>query len=364
MKNRTLGKTNFKVSVIGFGGFEIQKLREKDALKTLEVAVERGIKFFDTARGYTNSEKRIGKIKKLYKEDLIVATKISSPYPEIAKSDIEKSLRNLNSSCIDLLQIHCGDNFFQYNYVMKHTLSMLKKSKTKGKINFIGIVGNNPTVLMKAIKTGEFDTVLFPYNLSLSYPYNDFTYSIEKKLIPLAKKLHVGTICMQPLSYGILSCLRDANNFGIPKKFTPSQIALSFIVSNKNIHTTIPGMTSIKQVIENSAVGNDKYVKLTKKQKNALSSAAREITKDICRQCGCCMPCPSGVDIPNVFKCLNFYYKLDMKNLAYEAYEKLNKNKESANFCNKCAKCEVKCPFDIKIVNKMIEAKNIFAGDI
>jgi predicted aldo/keto reductase-like oxidoreductase len=362
MNQRILGRTNLKVSVIGFGGLQLQKLTKKQSLKIINKAIDLGINYFDTASRYGDSEAKIGNAVRQRKEDVIIATKIHSTIPRIIDKQIKRSFKELRTKSIDIVQVHGVNTKIQLDTIMikNGVVDVLKEYKKEGKIGFIGISGNNPKILNDAIKSNEFDTVLFPYNLALSQPYNSFTFDIEKKLIPLTKKMNIGTICMQPISHGFLSSMNVQKIIKM-KDVTASQVALSFVLSNKNIHTAIPGMSSMNHLIENSKIGNE-IIKLNNKQVKILCSKSRKSIKNVCQDCCYCMPCPQGVNIPNMFKCLVYYKQYGLKKLAKKEYQMSKKDRESSDFCNNCGLCEEKCPFKIEIRKQMKIASNLFSN--
>ncbi len=101
---RSLGKTKLEVTVVGFGGIPIQIVPEETAVAAVCRAYELGINFFDTARGYTNSEERIGKA--LANREVIIATKSGNRQAEAIYRDVKISLASLGRDYIDLYQLH------------------------------------------------------------------------------------------------------------------------------------------------------------------------------------------------------------------------------------------------------------------
>ena len=106
MEYRFLGKTGLKVSAIGFGGIPIQRTGMEEAVDTIRQALELGINFFDTARGYSDSEKKIGLALKGRRSQVILATKSMARNKSALKQELEQSLRDLRTDYIDLYQLH------------------------------------------------------------------------------------------------------------------------------------------------------------------------------------------------------------------------------------------------------------------
>ena len=143
MDIRTLGKTNYKVVSVGFGGIPIQRLSEKEAVNLVSMARNEGMNFIDTARGYGKSEGFIGKGIEGHREDWIIATKSMARDYEGMKKDIEISLKNLNCGYIDLYQAHNVSSIEQYNEIMggNGAYKALKEAVYEGKVRHIGITG-------------------------------------------------------------------------------------------------------------------------------------------------------------------------------------------------------------------------------
>lgn len=117
MEYRILGSTGLKVSVIGFGGIPVQKVDSKKTKIVLSRALELGINFIDTARGYTVSEEFIGEAIKGKRDKWILADKSMSRDYESMKKDIEISLKNLQTDYIDIYQFHNIKSKEEYNKV-------------------------------------------------------------------------------------------------------------------------------------------------------------------------------------------------------------------------------------------------------
>ena len=106
MRYRTPGNTGLKVSVVGFGGIPTQRAPAAEAGVIVNKALDLGINFFDTARGYTDSEEKLGAVLKLRREEAVVATKSMARTKEGMAADIRKSLDTMGLEYIDLYQLH------------------------------------------------------------------------------------------------------------------------------------------------------------------------------------------------------------------------------------------------------------------
>ena len=322
MEKRILGRTNFKASVIGFGGIPIQRVDGEMAVKILKEAYDRGINFIDTARGYNESEELIGDaLEELGRDKFYLATKSMKRDYDGVLEELNTSLNNLKVDTIDLFQFHNVKTIEELDMVMgaEGALKAIKDAKAGGRVREIGITSHSPELLDKAIDTGEFSTIQCPYN------------PVEKQaeeLFEKAKANNIGVIVMKPLAGGAIK---------------EALLSLRFIVNNPNISVVIPGMESLEQVIENTSVGIN-VRELTKVEEEKLFKEANSLGTEFCRRCGYCLPCPQGIDIPTQFLMEGYYTRYNLQEWAKSRYDAMDHN---AVDCIECGICESKCPYDL-----------------
>jgi len=330
MEMRVLGKTGLKVSAVGMGGIPIQRVSFPQARKVVEMAIRLGVNFFDTARAYTDSEDKLGEVLGRYRKDVIIATKTMARSKEEMAKDIDNSLQSLKVDCIDLYQLHNVKDEGSLERVLAPdgALAALKEAQDRGKIRFIGITGHIPSVLVKAVKTGEFDTVQFPFN--------PIETTGSEELLPLATELGVGTIAMKPFAGGALK---------------NKVLTLRFILE-QGFSTVIPGMDEVAQVNENVTAGQNPGP-LTEEEKSALLGEVAILGSAFCRRCEYCQPCPRGIDIPMVFLLDGYWTRYGLKEWAVDRYRPL---KAKASECMDCGECESRCPYQLPIREMLKEA--------
>jgi len=293
MKYRTLGKTNYKVSEIGFGAWAIGAdwgtTNEKDSLRALHKAADLGVNFFDTADVYGNgrSEKIIAKFLKerKSKEKIYVATKAGRRLsPHIAEGYtgrniegyIDRSLKYLDVDALDLLQLHCPPNDVFYSQNLFEYLDKLVK---KGKIRHYGVSVEKVEQAIKSMDYEGVSTVQIIFNIFRQRPKDLF--------FNLAKRNNIGIIVRVPLASGLLTgkyskkskfAKNDHRNYnrsgkafdqgetfaGVdfetglkavrklekikPKEMKMSQFALRWILDHKEVSVAIPGAKNVDQV--------------------------------------------------------------------------------------------------------------------
>lgn len=331
---RRLGKTELKVSLIGFGGIPIQRVSMEESARVIHRAEELGINFIDTARGYTVSEEYIGYALKGRRDKWHVATKSMARTKEAMIKDIDISLKNLKTDYIDLYQIHNIKEMDSYNLIVSENgaLQALLQAKKEGKIGHIGITFHSLDVLKHAIESGLFETVMYPFNIVENQAEDAFKR---------ARELDLGVIAMKPMAGGALK---------------NGTLAMRFIAENKNITSLIPGMADLNEVEENvKAIENFSGLK-EEEVKNCIK-IRKELGESFCRRCGYCAPCPNGIDIPFNFILRAYYENYDLKDWAIDRYKSM---KSHAEDCRECGICEGRCPYNLPIRKMLKDVKKTF----
>jgi aryl-alcohol dehydrogenase-like predicted oxidoreductase len=299
MKYRRFGRTNWQVSEVGYGMWGLAEWQDTDhqgVLKALDRSVESGCNFYDTAWAYGEgrSEQILGNLlKKHAHKKLYVASKIppknriwpSKPHfsiddvfpPDYIEEYVEGSLKNLGIEQISLMQFHVWEDDWAARDEWKETIQKLSR---EGKVAHWGISINRwePDNSLHTLQTGLIDTVQVIYNI--------FDQSPEDRLFPLCKKLDIGVIARVPFDEGTLTgkLTKDIvfpegdwrNTYFVPENLNASvdradalkpivpegmdlpEMAMRFIFSNPDVHTTIPGMRQMRHVEANMAASDGK----------------------------------------------------------------------------------------------------------
>jgi uncharacterized protein len=168
---RPLGNTGEKVTMLGMGGFHIGcAMSEKEAEKTVEVAMEGGVRFFDCAQAYCdgNTERRLGKIlTPKYRDVIYLMSKTLATNAESARASLEESLRELKTDYLDLWQVHSLKTLSDVdNRVSNGVLEVMLEAKKSGKARHIGFTGHvNPKTHLKMLDHSDiFDVCQMPVN--------------------------------------------------------------------------------------------------------------------------------------------------------------------------------------------------------
>jgi len=209
MQYRQLGRTGWKVSTIGFGGWAIGgtwgPVEDEESLKALHRAVELGVNFFDTADVYGDgrSERLLAQLRREHSETIYIATKAGrrlNPHTtqgynrENLTAFVEQNLKNLETETIDLLQLHCPPTEVYY---MPEVFGILDEMVKAGKIRHYGVSVEKVEEALKAIEYPNVQTVQIIFNM--------FRHRPAELFFEQAKKRKVGILARVPLASGMLT---------------------------------------------------------------------------------------------------------------------------------------------------------------
>jgi len=318
---RRLGKTGLEVTVVGFGGIPIQVVPEEVAVAAVRRAYDLGVNFFDTARGYTNSEERIGKA--LAGCEHFIATKSGNREAEGIYRDVERSLANLGRKQIDLYQLHGvnDDDELEKALARGGAVEGLRRARDEGKIAHIGITGHRRETLIRAVEVCEdFATVQVPFNLVED--------EILDRLAPICQQRDVGVIAMKPCGGG---------------NFTNAPLALKWCIAQP-ISVAIPGMANPQEVEEDVAMAAT--AELTPEELVAVERMKQELDQRTCRRCRYCEPCPQGVQISSLLHGRSVVRRMGAAR--WKEWGALDMI-ASADLCTECGTCLERCPYNLPI---------------
>ena len=203
MKNITLGRTGITVPQNGFGALPIQRVPMDEAVRILRKAYDGGMRFFDTARAYTDSEEKVGAAfgdGYVKRDEIVIATKTAAKTPEEFWQQLDISLNNLKTDYIDIYQFHLmgqrwkpGDGTGMYECMLR--------AKEQGKIRHIGGTAHKIGIAKELIESGLYETV--------QYPFSYLATDQEADLIKMCNENNVGFICMKGLAGGLITSQRQ-----------------------------------------------------------------------------------------------------------------------------------------------------------
>jgi len=367
MNYRKLGRTGLDVSELGMG---LEYLLDKDehvVVDTIKAAINGGINYFDCHMGHDYKEDlieyegyhKLGKALAGIRDRVYISyiSHFMARGINEAQPRFEAYLRALNTDYTDVYMVQFCDKMKDYEQVTESggLLSYAKKLQTEGKARYIGISTHSATIAYKAIESGDFDVIMYPVNPAFdvlvdedNYIENDlgklwdaaFDYKsetgnaqlIRKSIYTECMRHNIGLVAMKPFGGGFI--FRDDVNTG----FTPLNL-IAYTLTQTGVSTVVPGCKSTQQIEELLSYYTSPAEVL---DFSGAVSSSRWSIKGNCQYCNHCLPCPADINIGQVNRVL------DNKSAAdYRALE------VKASSCIKCGVCEERCPFDVKVIDKM-----------
>ena len=163
---RVLGKTGEKVTVLGFGGIALRNNGQEFANELIALAFDRGIRYFDIAPSYGDSQELMGPALKPYRKKVFLACKTLERDQEGSEHELHESLDLLKTDHIDLYQFHSLRKMEDLDQIFgpKGAMETFQKARQAGKIRYIGFSAHNEEVALKAMDLFDFDSILYPIN--------------------------------------------------------------------------------------------------------------------------------------------------------------------------------------------------------
>lgn len=329
MVNVRLGSTRITVNKNGFGALPIQRVSMEEAIRLLHRAFDGGIRFYDTARLYTDSEEKLGQAFPDRRSRIFLASKTGAVTAEGFWKDLETTLKNLNTDYLDIYQFHnpafCpkpGDESGLYDAALE--------ARKKGMILHIGITNHRLNVAQEAIDSGLYETLQFPFCYLSGEP--------ELKLLEGCKKQDMGFLSMKALSGGLIT--NAAAAFAFQAQF-PETLPLWGIQREEELEQFL-------SFVDNPPSMNEELSAVIEKDR-------KELLGEFCRGCGYCMPCPAGIEINNCARMSLLLRRAPSAGyLTPQWQEKMQKIEE----CKHCDSCKKKCPYGLdtpKLLKKNYE---------
>ncbi|MBR1628823.1 MAG: aldo/keto reductase [Lachnospiraceae bacterium] len=339
MRDLTLGSTGITVAQNAFGALPIQRATKEDAVRILKKAYDGGMRYFDSARAYSDSEEKLGEAFEGMRDKIYIATKTMAKTPEIFWKDLETSLEKLKTDYIDVYQFHCveqvyrpGDGSGMYE--------CMQEAKVQGKIRHIGITAHKIKIAFEAVESGLYETMQFPF----SYLAGEQ----EKKLVALCKERNVGFVCMKGLAGGLI---------------TNSKAAMAFMTLYDNA-LPIWGIQTEAELDEWLAF-MEETPEYSGEIKAFIEKEQEELSGNFCRGCGYCEPCPVGIEI---HQCARMSLMLRRSPSASWLNEHWQAEMKKIENCLHCNKCMSHCPYELNTPELLAanyeDYKKVLAGEV
>ncbi len=316
MQTMRLGRTGITVCRTAFGVLPLQRTATDEAVRILQKAYDGGINFFDSARGYTDSEQKIGLALSPVRQQVIIATKSGAQDKETLHKHLAESLAMLQTDYIDIYQFHNpakvpmpGDELYEE----------MRKLKQSGVIRFIGVTCHRLDNALLAARSGQYDTVQYP----LSYLSSDNDMALSEA----CKENDVGLIAMKALSGGLI---------------TSAPAAFAFLRQYANV-LPIWGIQRMEELMEFLALEQNPP-ELGGELKKIIDHDRQELAGSFCRGCGYCQPCPAGIPIFSAAR-----ISLLLRRAPYRQFltKEFQQAMERVEDCTGCGHCTSHCPYGL-----------------
>ena len=319
MKQMKLGRTGITVPQNAFGALPIQRVDDETAIRLLRLAYDGGMRFFDTARAYSDSEAKVGAAFDGMRDKIILATKTHATTPEDFWKDLETSLHTLRTDYIDVYQLHCakqcyrpGDGTGLYE--------AMQEAKAQGKLRHIGITAHLIGVAEEVVASGLYETLQFP-----------FSYLATEREVALVRSCEaagMGFIAMKGLAGGLL---------------TNSEACMAFMQQFNAL--PIWGIQREEELRQWLAFF-DREPTLTPELKAVIEADRKALAGEFCRGCGYCAPCTVGIVIN---QCARMSQMVRRAPSAAWLNEHWQAEMAKIDACVECGVCMTRCPYGLEI---------------
>jgi predicted aldo/keto reductase-like oxidoreductase len=323
MEKVRLGRTNLIVTKLGWGGIPIQRTDEAQAVSVIRAVVDMGVELLDTARGYTNSERKVGLALKGTDKPVILSSKSPERTAKIY-DQVQESLKQLQVKKIHIYHLHNVSKFEDYEKVMGAggAFEGLQRARDEGLIDHIGLTSHSLDVLERVLAENRVEVIMTCYSF--------LEPEAADKILPLARSKDVGILTMKAFSGGVIE---------------EAGPALRFVLSTPDI-VPIPGSETVERARENWQVFQEGLPehKLTEEDHVRIKQVRQEFNRQFCRRCDYCQPCSQSINIQ-----MAMGLRAVIKRFPHEEIGWIKDVIEKARNCTECGECLPRCPYQLPI---------------
>jgi predicted aldo/keto reductase-like oxidoreductase len=359
-------RSGLKVHSVSIGAMRLPD--EEEAIQLLRQAIDAGMIYIDTSRGYADSEIKVGKsLKDGYREKVILSTKCSPWIKKVEPNDdtsaectykrIIESMERLDVDYLDFYQIWNIDSREHYERAVAKggMLDGIKRAIDEGIVGHTGFTTHDsPDNISRYIDEADWcEAILFTYNM-LNQTYAD--------VIAKAHNKGIATIVMNPIGGGMLAEDSPVVKLALKEALGTEDVietAHRYLVGNKNIDTILCGINKPSDII--STLENFHKLPLMKNEINALEKAMQKLSSrsmGFCTNCQYCLPCPAHINIPAMMNVSYLEKLLKVPRKAEDVYNwtvsEMNQDRSALpSSCTQCGQCEEKCTQKLKIMSEI-----------
>ena len=368
MQYREYGNTGKMISALGFGAM---RLPEDDdyAVEIMQRYLDLGGNLIDTARGYGESEKLVGRAIQGRRDDVYLSTKshamkTKSYTPDLWQEWFELTFEAFGVDRVDFYHLH-DLSWEEYTGPFQEPGGpgeQLQAALDEGRIDHLCFSSHeSPENIIKLIDEGVFDGMIVQYNMLDrvdSTAGGRAAGAGNEPAIAHAAEMGMGVMIMGPLAGGRLLMGQTGKLAGALAGQVTSiaDLGLRFVLANANVTCAMSGMNEMQQVEENCATAS-REEPLSNEELAAIRQTVSEnekLAELYCTGCNYCQPCPQGVAIPKIFEAMNYHRVWGLTEHAKQTYSALGE--ANAEACVECGECEEKCPQDLPIIEQLKES--------
>lgn len=339
MNTVTLGRTGISVAQNQFGALPIQRISKDEAVALVHRAYDGGMRFFDTARAYSDSEEKLGVAFEGMRDKVYIASKTMAKTPREFWKQLDTSLANLHTDYLDIYQFHCVDQVWAPGDGSGMYECMLQ-AKEQGKIRHIGVTAHKLEVAFDLVNSGLYET--------LQYPFSYLASEREHELVALCKQKDVGFLAMKGLAGGLI---------------TRSDAAMAYIAQFDNV-LPIWGIQRESELSEWLSYFKD-TPQMTPELQAFVVKEREQLAGNFCRGCGYCLPCTADIMINQCAR-----MSLMLRRAPSKAWLTPQMQAEMAKVrdCTECGICMTRCPYGLDIPNLLKrnyeDYQRVLAGEV
>lgn len=273
LPQRTLGRTKEAVTMLGLGGWHLGRMSERDAQATIEIALEGGVRFFDTAEMYQSggSESLMGKLlTPKYRDDIYLMSKTTARNGGDALNSLEASLRRLKTGRLDLWQVHAVQNPDDVDgRIAEGVFAAMEQAKASGKVRHLGFTGHTqPNAHLRVLEQSDlFDVCQLPINIA------DPSYaSFINQVMPKLMEKNLGVLAMKSLANGGFFGGSNHGRHGNKARIVPDRVSIAEAINfawSLPVSVLITGFDNPEQMQEKIDLANS-FVVFNESQRQDL----------------------------------------------------------------------------------------------
>lgn len=360
------------IGTLGLGMGGIQAAPADEIEKTVRLAIEKGINFFDLCAGGASVYEPFGRAIADCRDKVYFQLHFGAVYNKNGeygwsrklseiKSTFEWEMEKLCTSYVDFGFLHCVDEDDDLDALIENGIvDFVKELKQNGVVRHIGFSSHTPSVADRIIDMGIADMMMFSinpaYDLEKGDEYGIGTFGERAELFKKCEMKNIGISVMKPFHGGKLLS-EKTSPFG--KALTKNQ-CIQYVLDRPGVLCAVPGVRGMADLLEllpfiDSTREDNDYSVIGDFAPESASSSGSEFGS--CVYCNHCQPCSAGIDIGIV----NKYYDLSLvgDKMAHDHYSKL---KIKADKCIGCGHCDKRCPFGVHQMAKMHSIAEYFGA--